>query len=40
MRSFYLAGERFIRFHYERGGKERVWQILKDPSLFPIPRSW
>jgi hypothetical protein len=30
-RSIYEEGERFIESHYNRGGTEEVWQVLKNP---------
>ncbi|HEX2953938.1 MAG TPA: hypothetical protein VHR47_08140 [Bacillota bacterium] len=29
----YLGGEKFISYHYQHGGNERVWQIIANPPL-------
>ncbi len=31
LRSAYLDGEKFIRWHYEHGGNDRVWEIFRNP---------
>ena len=29
----YMAGKRFVEHHYEKGGAERIWEILAHPPL-------